>query len=44
MKTLGLCFFLLSFVMLVNAPVQAQSDRLGLNTDKDAIQKWLARR
>ena len=44
MKTLGLCFLFLSFVLFANAPVQAQSDRLGLNTDKDAIQKWLARK
>ena len=44
MKTVGLCFLFLSFILLANAPAQSQSNRLGLNTDKDAIQKWLARK
>lgn len=44
MKTLGCCFLFLTFVLFAIAPVQAQADRPGLNTDKDAIQKWLARK
>lgn len=44
MKTLGLCFLFLSFVLLAIVPVQAQSDRLGLNIDKDALQKWPPRK
>lgn len=41
MKTLGLCSLLL-FVPLVIVPTQGQSNGLRLNTNKDAIQKWLA--
>jgi hypothetical protein len=43
MKTLGLCFLFLSFVLVVNAPAQEQANAPQLNTDKAAIQKWLAR-
>jgi hypothetical protein len=43
MKTLGLCFLFLSSVLVVNAPAQQQSNAPALNTDKAAIQKWLAR-
>jgi hypothetical protein len=44
MKTLGLCLLFLSFVPLASGPARAQSDGLALNTNKDAIQKWLARK
>lgn len=43
MKTLGLCFLFLSFVLVVTAPAQEQSSAPILNPDKAAIQKWLAR-
>jgi hypothetical protein len=43
MKTLGLCSLLL-FVLLAIVPARGQSDGLTLNTDKDAIQKWLLRK
>src|SRR5258708_4797362 len=43
MKTLGLCSLLL-FVLLAIVPAHGQSDALTLNTNKDAIQKWLARK
>ena len=43
MKTLGFCFLFLSSVLVVNAPAQELSDAPALNTDKAAIQKWLAR-
>ena len=41
MKTLGLCSLFLSFALFTPAPSVAQSAGLA-NTDKDAIQKWLA--
>jgi len=44
MKTLGLCFLFLSFALVVNAPAQEQPNAPQLNTDKAAIQKWLARK
>jgi hypothetical protein len=43
MKTLGLCFPFLLSVLVVNASAQQQSNSPALNTDKEAIQKWLAR-
>jgi len=43
MKTLGLCFLFLLSLLVANAPAQEQSNPPGLNTDKAAIQKWLAR-
>ncbi len=43
MKTLGLGFLALSFILVVNAPAQEYSDAPALNADKAAIQKWLAR-
>lgn len=43
MKTLGLCFLFLSSVLVVSAPAQQQSDAPTLDTNKAAIQKWLAR-
>ena len=43
MKTLGLCFLFLSFALFVDALAQEQSNGPTLNTDKAAIQKWLAR-
>src|SRR5258706_14297710 len=42
MKTLGLCFLFLSSVLVINAPAQEQPNAPQLNTDKAAIQKWLA--
>jgi hypothetical protein len=42
MKTLGLCFLFLSSVLVVNAPAQEQPNAPQLNTDKAAIQRWLA--
>src|ERR1700704_548180 len=43
MKTLGLYFLFLSSVLVANAPAQEQANAPQLNTDKAAIQKWLAR-
>jgi hypothetical protein len=43
MKTLGLCFLFLSSALVVDAVAQQQSNAPALNTDKAAIQKWLAR-
>ena len=43
MKTLGLCFLFLSFALVVDALAQEQANAPALNTDKAAIQKWLAR-
>src|SRR6266850_8223103 len=43
MKPLGLCFLFLSSVLVVDASAQKQSNLLALNTDKAAIQNWLAR-
>jgi len=42
MKTLGLCFLFLSSVLVINAPALEQPNAPQLNTDKAAIQKWLA--
>ena len=44
MKTLGLCFLFLSSILVVQAPAQEQPNAPQLNTDKAAIQKWLARK
>jgi len=43
MKPLGLCFLFLSSVLVVDVSAQQQSNVLALNTDKAAIQNWLAR-
>ncbi|HEY1401300.1 MAG TPA: hypothetical protein VF953_06905 [Terriglobales bacterium] len=43
MKILGLCFLFLSSALVVDAPAQQEGNAPALNTDKAAIQKWLAR-
>jgi hypothetical protein len=43
MKRLGLCFLLLSSVLVVVASAQQQSNLPVMNTDEAAIQNWLAR-
>jgi len=42
MKTLVRCFLFLSLVLVANAPAQEQSNAPQSDTDKAAIQKWLA--
>jgi len=43
MKPLGLCLLFLLSVLVVDASAQQRSNVLALNTDKAAIQNWLAR-